>query len=333
MFSSASRDSYRKYAAGYPHELILLCKGLEKRGDRAYIEEIFKDISYRIIAISDEGFDINAYLKVSAELDHDFLMFCNTHTEILAGHWLKKMMTHATVQDVGFVGTSASYESISISQKLIMKIIWLTSDERFPFDRELFSYYEFYLNHSSQKWVRQRKLHRRLRTGAIFRELFYNSPDLTKINDGYETHWATMTGDKGSVPEFRTFPYFPNPHLRSNCFLINRKLLLGLGFRLEPTKIDCNRFESGVASLSGVLQRKGKKLMLVGADGHGYDVPDWPNSGTFRLGEQQNLLFGDNQTRSYEIILREGARSVADADLGRLRRLQGAGAAKTGFHF
>ena len=35
-------NSYRKYDAGYPHELILLCKGLEKRGERAYIEEIFK---------------------------------------------------------------------------------------------------------------------------------------------------------------------------------------------------------------------------------------------------------------------------------------------------
>ena len=73
-------NSYRKCDAGYPHELILLCKGLEKRGERAYIEEIFKGICYRIIATSDEEFDINAYLKISAILDHDFVMFCNTHT-------------------------------------------------------------------------------------------------------------------------------------------------------------------------------------------------------------------------------------------------------------
>jgi glycosyltransferase involved in cell wall biosynthesis len=295
-------DSYRKYDAGHPHELILLCKGLEKRGERAYIEQIFNGTCYKIIAISDEGFDINAYLKVSAILDHEFLMFCNTHTEILTGDWLKKMMAHATAPDVGFVGATASYESMAITQKLISKVIWLTSNERFPFDREFYSYYESYLNHGAQKWVRRRKVHRRLRRGAIFRDLFHDRPDLTKINDAFETHWASLTSDNGPFVEFRKFPYFPNPHLRSNCFLINRKQLLGLGFRLEPTKIDCNLFESGVGGLSGVLQRQGKKLLLVGADGHGYDVPDWPNSGTFRLGEQHNLLFGDNQTRSYQAL-------------------------------
>jgi hypothetical protein len=139
-------DSYRKCDAGHPHELILLCKGLKKRGERAYIEEIFKGVSYRIIAISDEGFDINAYLKVSAELDHEFLMFCNTHSEILAEDWLKKMMAYATAPDVGFVGATASYESIAISQKLFSKILWLTSNKRFPFDPELYSYYAFFLN-------------------------------------------------------------------------------------------------------------------------------------------------------------------------------------------
>jgi glycosyltransferase involved in cell wall biosynthesis len=232
-------------------------------------------------------------------------MFCNTHTEVLAEDWLKKMMAHATAPDVGFVGATASYESIAISQKLISKVLWLTSQRRIPFDRELYSYYESYLNLHAQKWVRLRKPHRRLLKGTIFHELFHDSPDLTKINDGFETHWAAATSDNGPLGEFRKFPYFPNPHLRSNCFLINRQRLLGLGFRLEPTKIDCNRFESGVVSLSGVLQRQGKKLLLIGADGHGYDVPDWPNSATFRLSEQQNLLFGDNQTRSYQALSTE----------------------------
>lgn len=295
-------DSYRKHDAGYPHELILLCKGLENRGERAYVEQMFDGIRYRIIATSDEGFDINAYLKVSSGLDHDFVMFCNTHTEILAGDWLKKMVANATAPDVGFVGATASYESIAISQKLFAKILWLTSDKRFPFDRELYDYYAFFLNHNAQKWVRLQKLHRRLREGRIVRELFQQFPDLTKINDGFETHWAVQTSDNGPLAEFRKFPYFPNPHVRSNCFLINRKRLLGLGFKLEPVKIDCNRFESGVVSLSGVLQRQGKKLLLVGADGQSFDVPDWPKSGTFRLGDQQNLLFGDNQTRSYQAL-------------------------------
>ena len=200
-------DSYRKYDAGYPHELILLCKGLEKRGERAYIEEIFKGLCYRIIATSDEGFDINAYLKVSEILDHDFVMFCNTHTEILAGDWLKKMMAHATAPDVGFVGTTASYESIAISQKLIAKVLWLTSETRLPFDQDFYNCYESYLSLHAKRWVRLRKPRHRLRKGRIFRELFHDAPDLTKVNDGYETHWAAMTSDNGSFAEFRKFPW------------------------------------------------------------------------------------------------------------------------------
>src|SRR6202042_3815101 len=49
---------------------------------------------------------------------------------------------------------------------------------------------------------------------------------------------------------------------------------------------------------------------VVGAERRGYDVREWPNSGTFRLGDQQNLLFGDNQTRSYDAFSMEERKAL-----------------------
>ena len=109
--------------------------------------------------------------------------------------------------------------------------------------------------------------------------------------------WGEITTKDENIKEFRKFPYFPNPHIRSNAFLIDRKLLLKLDFKLKLTKIDCNKFESGSDGLSIRLQRLGLRLLVVGKNGAAYDVPDWVKSGTFRLEDQSNLLFGDNQTR------------------------------------
>ena len=74
---------------------------------------------------------------------------------------------------------------------------------------------------------------------------------------------------------FRKFPYFPNPHIRSNCFLIDRSLLLSLDFRLKLTKLDCQLFESGSDGLSAKLLGLGLRLLVVGRTSRrAYDVAD-----------------------------------------------------------
>ena len=39
---------------------------------------------------------------------------------------------------------------------------------------------------------------------------------------------------------------------------------------------------------------------MVGGDGAAYPVDDWPNSRTFRLDRQDNLLIADNHTRAFD---------------------------------
>ncbi len=130
--------------------------------------------------------------------------------------------------------------------------------------------------------------------------MFSKDKDLEVFDDEFDTFWAAVTSSNNEdLKEFRRFPYFPNPHIRSNCFLIDRQLLLKLHFKLKPVKIDCNLFESGAESLSARLQGLGRRLLVVGDNGDAYDVQDWVKSRTFRLEDQSNLLFGDNQTRAF----------------------------------
>lgn len=294
--------SYSKHGAGYDHDLIVLAKGLSKRGERAYIEEIFRGVAHKLIEVSDEGYDINAYLHVSTLIDHEYVLFFNTFTEILSPDWLAKLMSAASLDNVGVVGGTASYESITISQKFISKAIWLTINKKIPFESELYLAFKLYLDANCWSWVRRKRLHHQYLSGRILTERWAKPSDLLRFDDEFDMHWAGVTSDLHDAREFRNFPDFPNPHIRSNGFLIERRLLLKLNFELKPTKIDCNRFESADNGLSGRLLGLGRRLLLVGAGGEAYDVRDWPKSGTFRLENQGSLLFGDNQTRLFSAL-------------------------------
>jgi hypothetical protein len=98
----------------------------------------------------------------------------------------------------------------------------------------------------------------------------------------------------------RHFPPFPNPHLRTNAFLIERQLLFSLGFKEVLAKDKAHRFESGRAGLSARVKGAGLNLCVADASGRAWPQEDWPVSRTFRSGNQENLLISDNRTRAYE---------------------------------
>jgi hypothetical protein len=95
------------------------------------------------------------------------------------------------------------------------------------------------------------------------------------------------------------YPRFPNPHLRTNAIMLRRVLLLGLKGTAIRTKSDAERFESGRRGLTPQLGARGLQALVVGRDGRGYAPECWPESRTFRSGEQENLLVADNRTREY----------------------------------
>jgi hypothetical protein len=92
----------------------------------------------------------------------------------------------------------------------------------------------------------------------------------------------------------------PNPHLRSNAFMLERSRFLSFQPRRLKTKWDTWVFESGRRGMTAQLLDRGLRVVIVGRDGHGYGPEEWRESATFRLAEQQNLLIGDNRTRDYD---------------------------------
>lgn len=109
----------------------------------------------------------------------------------------------------------------------------------------------------------------------------------------------------------------PNTHIRSNAFMIDRRLLLELaGHNVIRSKEDAFNFESGPDSLTRRVQARSLDVLVVGRNGRGYSPKFWPRSDTFRLGTQANLLIGDNQTRTYATSTWPKKRSAAAAAWG-----------------
>lgn len=134
---------------------------------------------------------------------------------------------------------------------------------------------------------------------------------LAKLLRPLERPEVGMTGATGSFESNHTafnprmlwtqfFPRFPNTHLRTNGLAVRRETLDRIGWRAPRGKIQALWQESGHRSISKKVMRQGLELLVVGADGSEYKPSEWEHSGTFRSGEQQNLLIADNRTDHYQ---------------------------------
>ncbi len=98
----------------------------------------------------------------------------------------------------------------------------------------------------------------------------------------------------------RQFPPFPNPHVRTNAFALERERALALDWTIGRGKSSAHQLESGWRGLTRQLLDARLEPRVVGRDGRGYAPPDWAASATYRAGGQANLLIGDNRTRQFE---------------------------------
>jgi len=96
------------------------------------------------------------------------------------------------------------------------------------------------------------------------------------------------------------YPVFPNPHLRTNGFMIRRELMMSLRPQLTLTKRMAYRFEAGARSMTNQVLSARKTILVVDKIGEQYDIDDWMGSKTFWECDQENLMISDNQTRKYQ---------------------------------
>lgn len=97
------------------------------------------------------------------------------------------------------------------------------------------------------------------------------------------------------------FPIFPNPHIRSNAFLIKGSDFLSLKLPIIfQHKLQTNMSESGWLGMTRQLKKKKFRIILANSKGEGYLEPTWIKSGTFSYKKQDNLIISDNRTRIYK---------------------------------
>lgn len=315
--------SYRAHDAGIPHDLIIIRKGLiGKYGSQAALALMLEGIPHRSVDVTDDGFDIQAYLKVARDLRHDRVCFLNTFSEIKADGWLMKLNAPLDRFGVGASGATASYESLFSSWVLLTKAIWLTSNNHIRYSPMIAKQYHEFLIGQAPGWMAAGNLQTswKHRLKWLLQLLNFNgrqqreteepagrwgaSPpaDRQALDQAFVEHWAKVTDNGAGLFSIRDFKPFPNPHLRSNAFMIRRTLLLDFEFVLDDTKTAASRFESGPDGLPARLGAQGLSLVVVGADGTAYDVADWPKSRTFRMGDQSNILVADNQVRGFSAM-------------------------------
>src|SRR6266852_4933200 len=123
--------SYRANDPGVPHDLIAVFKGYDSDRELAKARREFDTFTYRAIQVSDEGFDIGAYL----------------HT------------ANATRPGVGIVGATASYESLYDSLAFLGKSVWLSEIKGIAFDEAIARYFYFALKTHAPRWIMQSPLH------------------------------------------------------------------------------------------------------------------------------------------------------------------------------
>jgi hypothetical protein len=256
-------DSYRRSDAGAEHELVLLLKGFESPADADAVLALADGLPARVLHFPDTGFDIGTYMAATRELAYDDYCFLNSFSVIRSEGWLGKL-AGALNGDVGLVGASGSWTSH-------------------------YSVISYYLAFGPYRNV--------FRSSAARLEALEAGMGRGGAVGGPIRHaaWATLR-----------FPFallyyerFPAYHVRTNAFLVPRRVIHSLRIWRFRRKVDVWRFESGKRCLLRQVEGMGLRAAVVSADGRVYDKRKWHESNTFWQAGQENLMVEDNQSRDY----------------------------------
>ena len=310
-------DSYARNQAGIEHRLAVVYKGFDRINELNAARSVFASLPHTSVEISDEGYDVNAYLEAARRVDQDYVCCINTFTEIACTGWLSMLYQNAASPRVGIAGAMGSYESLNDSYALIRKVIWLCNEVSVGYDQQFAYFYDFIIDNYCKLWKARAQgkadpiskaftpwitaTISRLKRSASLSELMCLSGRQGSLDEQFQRIWDHVTSPGGRLFDYSRFPPFPDPHIRSNGFMLSRQLFLELKTDVK-TKLDACAFESGNTSMTSRIRRKGLGAVVVDRTGRGYDVADWIQSKTFRLSEQDDLILTDNQTRSFNAM-------------------------------
>jgi hypothetical protein len=276
-------ESYRAHPAGADHDLHVIFKGFPDKRSLAAARALFGELPVHSLELEDKGYDIGSYFAAAQIIADRRFIFFNTFSELLADDWLKKFDAALSLPGVGVVGATGSWQSPrSMYQASCRRALY---------------------------WIRHPLEY--LRRADADRRPIWDSRKAqdatapvaeTAVNDAH----SALARIGRSIYRFIRFdrhllPYapYPNPHIRTNAFMIERDRFLALTVRSFNTKFDVYRFESGLDSLTRQIIAQGLRPVVVDRHGDVYELADWKGSGTYWIDDQKNLIAADNRTRDY----------------------------------
>lgn len=312
-------DSYTNLSAGIDHQLVIVYKGFE--GDDAGLllaQKFFSEVESEAIFVTDECVDIGAYLQAAHQIDSHYVCFLNSHSVINGPNWLLFLTNAISVPKIGLAGTTGSYESLYDSLALISKVNWLIYIKKIPYNKILADHFAFILNDpnninhpityiwkangvKSTIWqaIKERLLGPSL-IGA--NESFFDESSISHLEAEWHLYWDHLVSKEGVLNFLTRIPRFPNPHIRSNGFIIEREFLIKFFPTINPDKQSAYDFESGFSGLSKTVLSQELSLAIVNSHGQCFMQDEWANSKTFRLQNQDGLLIKDNQTNAFMLM-------------------------------
>lgn len=266
-------DSYRRHPAGLEHELHVLLKGFPNEAARRSARALFGTLPNNAIEVGDSGYDIGSYFAAARAVGNRQLMFLNTFSEILADNWLAHFDKALGMPGVGLVGATGSWQCASSGYEArLFKAL-----RRVKVLPEPAGHHQPHSDEADNPRHRH-AVHDRIYFRVALRKLFR----------------------AGLYPvRLYQFGRHPNPHIRSNAFMIERNLFLSLRAIVLKKKIDAYKFESGRDSMTKQIMARGLRPVVVDRGGRIYEIPDWKSSSTFWVDLQANLAVADNQTMGY----------------------------------
>lgn len=302
-------DSYRRHPAGCDHELIVVYAGFQRQQDLSDATSVFRDVLHTHIEFSEVRFDIAYYLETARRLSSQYLCFLNTYTELTTDNWLGYLYRHISREAVGIVGAAGSYESLADSIGLQQRVIWHCRGSANRIDEQSAYYFDFVLEKNCPGAVIEPMVPLPARGIERWMERASRYLSKRKRDEAFRARWEALTSPGEVFAEYRRFPTFPNPHIRSSGFMVRRAHLAPFTPSAIKTKMDALLFESNAEGLTARIRKAGLAALVIANDGQGYDVHRWSRSSTYRLGDQAKLILTDNRSREFA-GMSEAARSL-----------------------
>jgi hypothetical protein len=261
-------QTYRDHPAGVDHNFYVIFKGFPDRTQLEFGRALFDGIPINSIELSDDGFDIGSYVAAARLVSDRRVLFLNTFSQIQGDNWLRHYDRAMNEPGVSIVGATGSWQSNAAS-------------------------YERTLKRLINKMWNLIQVSQLTGRGRVER------PPPLPLTVKPRSRWRYILSSFHYIYLIFEYGRYPNPHIRTNAFMVDRAQFLSLRLPSFKNKKDAYRFESGRSSLTRQYIARGLQPLVIDRNGKVFAVDRWNASATFWIDNQVNLLIADNRTCDY----------------------------------